>query len=525
MALDDKAVAGLSRLPTGVQMAGRTSDPRFFAALSMLPNPDPILRKAGKSDEVFDAIQADSHVIGELRAIRAGLLRFKHQLVKGGDDPKSVRAYELCLSLFNRPAAPARDGVPAMSWPDTVWNMGMCAFRGFAAHEVEWERSGNELMPSAILDRPTRRFVFGSLNDLRIVTKDQPLIGVPPAFDKQFLITRHMPTYDNPYGVALFSSCFWPYMFKHAGFRWFVKFCERYALPVPIGEYEPGTGDAQIEELEEALQNLIESAFAAIPAGNTIKLLESAGTAAALPQQQLVHEANREMSKALCSQTLATEQNSTGARAAAETARDREEAVSESDRELIAYTLDQLCTWITEVNVGPDAKPPINEFGREQPGGKERAETYQIFTQTAGGASRKAMAADLNIALADPADVEDVVARSAAPPTGFSPLPPRGPNEFAAPGTQKYADQAVLDSVDLDKMLQPISQELVKPLLDEIKNGLAPDKLLERLAGLYPKLDDKGLQELLARLMFVADVWARLVVDGQVAGTGDQAAA
>ncbi|MFI3137199.1 MAG: hypothetical protein QX197_10530, partial [Methylococcaceae bacterium] len=48
----------------GTEIASRSSDPNFYGTLQLLPNPDTILRKMGKSQEVFDAIIADAHVIG-----------------------------------------------------------------------------------------------------------------------------------------------------------------------------------------------------------------------------------------------------------------------------------------------------------------------------------------------------------------------------------------------------------------------------------------------------------------------------
>ncbi len=49
------------------------TDPQSWALLRELPNPDPILRKAGKTSEIYHSISRDAHVIGELRTMRAGL--------------------------------------------------------------------------------------------------------------------------------------------------------------------------------------------------------------------------------------------------------------------------------------------------------------------------------------------------------------------------------------------------------------------------------------------------------------------
>jgi phage gp29-like protein len=507
----------LNSLPRPGEIAGRNTDPRFYAALAVLPNPDPILRKAGRSEEVFESIQADAHVIGELRLIRADLLRFKLRLTAGGDSRKDKYALELCQNFLAR--APA----PMMTWPDAIWNIGLAPFRGHSVHEIVWQRDGDQLMPARLLDRPQRRFKFDQDGALKLITRDDPLFGVP-AEEAYFLVNRHMPSYDNPYGVALFSSCFWPYTFKHAGFRWFVKFCERFGIPFPIGKYPAGTPDEQITKLEQGLESLIEAGYAALQEDGAVELLESktAGGGGKIVQQQLVEAANAEISKALSSQTLSTEQTgSSGSRGAAEVHRGRSLDVGESDRDSIAFTLDGLWARITLFNFGPDAKPPRSEFVAEEDVTKDRAEIYEIFGRMGGKPSREAMAAELDIELADPLKPEDQM----QPPPVQAPGVPADPAGLRAATFARadapFADQGAIDDANLDARLQPIAEQMLKPLIDELRNGLTPDQLLQRLASLYPKLDDSALQEMVARVIFVADVWGRLSAEGQVPGTGD----
>ncbi|PAV02856.1 hypothetical protein CBG25_08460 [Arsenophonus sp. ENCA] len=58
----------------------------------------------------------------------------------------------------------------------------------------------------------------------------------------------------------------------------------------------------------------------------------------------------------------------------------------------------------------------------------------------------------------------------------------------------------------LDQTLQP----LLTPLFDAVKSGIAPSELRGKLAALYPEMPADALQETLARVMFVANVWGRL---------------
>jgi len=236
------------------------------------------------------------------------LLGFEWRLEAGGDSPADVRTLELCNAVM------ARRPAPGMHWSDVIWSMAQAVFRGFAVHEIVWERQDGYLMPAAVLDRPQRRFLFGADNDLRLKTRAAPLEGIPLE-GKKWLMTRHMPSQQNPYGVAVFSSCFWPYTFKHSGFRFFVKFAEKYGLPWAIGKYPQGATQQDQDALADALRDMIEDAVAAIQEGSGVELL-SAGDGKAVVHENLINLCNREMSKALTSQTLATEIQDSGARAA-----------------------------------------------------------------------------------------------------------------------------------------------------------------------------------------------------------------
>lgn len=449
----------MSRSLTAGEIAGRTSDPRFYAALNILPNPDVVLRATGKSEEVFDAIKADAHVIGELRSVRSGLNRFRPvvALPKAAEgDSRSARAKELCEKVLER--APA----PEMTWPDVFWNMGEAVFRGYRVHEVVWERSGNEILPAALLDRPNRRFKFDVDNQLRILTKEQPLNGIEREA-MRFLLTRHMPSSENPYGQALFSSCFWPYTFKHGGFRWFVKFCERMGIPMPLGKYPAGSTPEQIDKLEQGLEGLIEAGYIAMQDGGHVELIETkmSGTGR-LPQHSLVIECNREMSKALTSQTLATEIDKAGARAASETHRDREEDVNESDREIIAYTMDELFRWITHLNVGVDVVPPKLEFQGNQKGSKERAETYEIVQRTTGNVSISGMHEELGVPMAT--DENDRIKPAPATPPQFSRSCPVHGTEFVQGNDAAEAGQfaEAADAAIESEFLQVVAEKLAE---------------------------------------------------------------
>lgn len=492
----------ISRSNLAQAIATRATDPYFTNALQFLPNPDPILRKLNRDQEAFEGIAMDAHVLGELRSVRSALLGFEWRIEAGGDSAADMQALTLCeLVMARRPA-------PGMHWSDVIWTMAQAVFKGFAVHEVVWQREGGYLLPAAVLDRPQRRFLFGAENDLRLKTRTSPVEGVELGARK-WLLTRHMPSQENPYGVAVFSSCFWPYTFKHGGFRFFVKFAEKYGLPWAIGRYPQGAAKESQDALADALRDMVEDAVAAIEQGSEVELL-SAGDGKAAVHEQLINLCNREMSKALTSQTLATEIQGEGSRAASETHRERETAVNESDRQIIADTFNELLAWITGLNI-PNAKAPRFEFWEE---GEARKEWVEVINGARQFLDIPTQFAHERLQIPQAAQGQPVLPRSAGPaaPAAFSEPVCAGCGErhsFAAPAFPDQADlEAMLANVS-DKDLQDQAEAMLQPLFDLVRKHGA-DEALGHLAEAYPDMDDDGLQDLLGRVIFVAETWGRL---------------
>ncbi len=469
------------------EIASRSTDPNFYSALSFLPNPDEVLRKMGRSQEVYDAIMLDSHVIGEMRSVRAGLLSYEWKITAGGQTSADAAAAELCEKIMSR----RPDG--NMQWADVMWNIMQAAFRGYRAHEVIWQREGAYLVPARVIDKPNRRFVFSTDNELRLITRNNMVEGEElPNY--KFLLSRHMPSFENPYGVAIFSACFWPYTFKHNGFKFFVKFCEKYGLPWAIGKYPEGTPLERQNELADSLAEMVEDGVAAIPDGGSVELL-SAKSSGQLPQERLIDVCNKEMSKALTSQTLATEIQGQGSRAASETHREREESVNTSDRGIVSDTINQLFQWITELNF-KGAVAPTFEFYEEA---EARKDWVEVLTDARDLVDIPVSFAHarLQIPIAEPGE-------AVLPRSGTQAQPPASNfNQGACPHCNNQHDYASgrKDNITaLTDQAATQADELIADMADSIKALLdESDTLLdfqERLNVAYPDLSTDKLNEM-----------------------------
>ena len=471
------------------EIATRSIDPNFYSALEVLPNPDSVLRKQGKSYKIFTDIFYDAHILGELRSVRSALLGFEYKLMPGGDSPQDIQALELCEKVMQRKPA------PLLEWSDTIWNMGCAAFYGFTVHEIVWERFDRYLVPGKLLDKPQHAFVFDIENNLRLLTRDNPLKGEQLG-NYKWLLTNHMASWQNPYGKAILSACFWPYVFKHGGFKFFTKFCEKYGIPWTIGKYPRGTPEDVIETLANKLAEMVEDGVAVIPDDGSVELLEHSTRGQPI-QERLINLCNREMSKALTSQTLTTEIQGEGSRAASETHRDKEVSVNQSDREMIERTFNQMFAWITEINI-QNANPPRLVFFEEAQARKDMAEFLTLANKIVDINQDEAYD---RLQLTKPEAGDDIVScgsiKTDKPPSPeFTErhCPHCQGSEFAQddilPLTVQAADLA-------DNIISTLPDIVYNKLVEFEKAGKTLAEFEQALPDLLPELDEDRLAEII----------------------------
>lgn len=488
----------------GKPVATPETDPEIYLAhLHHLPNPDPILRHMGRAEEVYAAIMADAHVMGELRSVRGSFRSHQYRVVAGNEqDAKSQAAAELCTQWMA-----ARRPNDLADWMEIMWQMCAAIFTGYRAHEVIFDYVDGHWLPVSVLDRPNRRFVFDAQGKPLLISKGS-LQGAPVP-ERQFVISRHMPTASNPYGIALLSSCFWPWTFKTGGYKYFVQYCERHGLPWPVGRYPTGTQDKDIDALGDALAAMLQSGYAVVPDGTGVEILVPTSSGSHLPQERLILLCNREMSKAITSQAMVGEQLTVGAKAAADTALERQNAVHDSDRDIAAAGMSQIFEWITFYNFGPDVAPPRLDFFKKQVAGKERAETYQIAANMGAHPSRAAMLEELDIPLAEtdadallPQQHSPANPQQSAPATFAARAQARAGFTFAkAAGiTEAEAIQLAADAAD-----QIVADTLIAPVYEMLSEYEQAGKTLEQFradfARLVGEVDDEALREVLERCL------------------------
>jgi phage gp29-like protein len=322
---------------------------RDYANFNMyLPNPDPVLKKQGKDIEIYKELRSDAHVGADILKRKAGVRSLEWEL--SGDDTPALQFVQECFNKLDiyRLITEALDA--------TLF--------GYRPLEVIWEKRGEYIAPAKVEGKPSEWFRYSPENELLFLSKDNWQGEAVPRY--KFIVARNEPSYENPYGMAALSACFWPVVFKRGGMKFWVTFTEKYGMPYMIGKYARGTDSKEIDALLLSLDNMIQDAVAAIPDDSSVSILEAGGKGATADiYEKLLHFCNAEISKAIVGQTLTTEMGSSGSFAASKTHKEVLQDVIDSDARMIESAMNELIGWIVTLNFADADAPKFVMFEKE----------------------------------------------------------------------------------------------------------------------------------------------------------------
>lgn len=473
---------GESKKPLTSQIATRSNSIDFYGLGQHLPNPDAVLKALGKDIKVYRELRVDAHVGGCIRRRKSSV-----KALKWGLEPQqaSKTVVDVINAMFTN-----------LDLSRIITEMMDAVLYGYQPLEVMWGKVGGRIVPIDVIGKPAEWFVYDENNVLRLRTKQNRLRGdaVP---ERKFLVTRQDASYDNPYGFADMSMCFWPALFKKGGLKFWVQFTEKYGAPWVIGKHPRSASEAENNQLLDSLEDMVQDAVAAIPDDSSIQILEAAGKAGSADvYERLLHYCRSEISLALLGQNQTTEatSNLASAKVGLEVTRD----IRDGDKAIIEEAFNMLIRWTCDLNFSDAARPVFSMWEQQQVDEVQASRDEKI---TRAGARLTPQYFKRAYSLEDGDLLETITAATTD----------KASADFAE--TTEAPDQdaldAALDSLSVDA-INDDAEAILAPLLAQVKNGAQPDALLAMLAELYPAMDASGLQERLARAYFVANIWGRL---------------
>ncbi|GMV76445.1 MAG: hypothetical protein AMXMBFR78_33940 [Rubrivivax sp.] len=413
--------------------------------------------------------------------------------------------------------------------------------KGFSAQEMVWDylpasTHGRRVLVPGLSWQPQRWFT-ASADRRRFLLRSREMTeataDLSPVMGEELLPyawLMHVHPARNGYVTrgSLARILFWPYLFKNYSIRDLAEFLEIYGLPLRLGKYPAGAGDAEKRALLQAVTQIGHNAAGIIPQSMALEF-QAAAAGTEVPFAAMWDRMDAAQSKAILGQTLTASEGQHGTQALGKVHNDVRMDIRNADAERLGESLTrQLIAPLVVLNKAgadprrlprlvldtgeaedlalyADALPRLADRGLRIPVDWvhdklriPRAEDGQNVLQAA--AAPAAPAAD------DEGDGKDD-GKPGGKPAGKKPRP--GAALAAAvpvPAPPRDAiDELVAEQV---QQWQPLLAPLVQPLLAEMQKALAAGESLEafaaRLPELVPQLDAQPLTTAVARSAFAA---------------------
>lgn len=261
-----------------------------------------ILREAemgnlsAQADLFTDMEEQDAHLFAEMQKRKRSLLTVNY-IIQPPTNPTPVEVQDAqWLTEF----LSELDG-----WEDLLIDMLDAIGHGFSNIEIAWENVGLEWYPSQFHFRPQSWFQLDKTDQNKIVLRTDDGEGEPlQSFG--WIQHRHKSRSGYVSRSGLLRTLAWPYLMRNFGTQSLAELLEIYGIPLRIGKYPSGTGQAEKNQLMRAVTELGRYAGGIIPAEMVIELTK-ASDASHSPFMALTDWAEKSMSKAILGGTLTTQ--------------------------------------------------------------------------------------------------------------------------------------------------------------------------------------------------------------------------
>jgi len=340
-------------------IATRQVSKDYFSILQDLPNPDPILKDLRRDIEVYEQLRYDSRVGAVVQSRKSAVLSQKWEVV--GPRAEFHKQYMSKFQMYN-----VLDEIL-----DAV-------LFGYQINEVMWHRVGNYIVPKDLIGKPQRWFKFDIDNELRFLTKTDMTTGILVPKNK-FIVATNQSTYDNPYGVPVLSSVFWPVSFRKSGFKWWLMFVEKYAIPWISAKAPMGAKTNEIQEVVTMLADMVQDGVSCVPQEYEINILEASKQSSSTSFKMFMDFCNMEIAMSVLGTNLTTEVSG-GSYAASQSHMEVRFDLTEQDARVAENALNTLIKYTDVMNFGEQEETAVFNIFREEDIDKSLAERDKILS-------------------------------------------------------------------------------------------------------------------------------------------------
>ena len=476
------------------EIAPRSRSLDWMGIMGFLPDPDPVLRKLGQDMTVYKQLLSDAHVWSCYQSRKSGVLSCEWEIresATGGARPNK-QAYQMISDMMAE-----------LDVYQINTDMLDAPFYGMSPIEVIWNVDNSKWLPERIVGKPPEWFMFDPENNLRFKSIDDMIEGEEiPSY--KFLLPRHHASYQNPYGERVLSRCFWPVTFKKGGFKFWSIFTEKFGMPWIIGKVPRSTNETERSALLANLVSMVQDAVAVINDDESVDITEASGKKASADiYDKLIEAGNKEISKAIQGQTASTE--GTPGKLGDEHAQiATKEDITDSDKQMVCSSWNQLFRWITELNF-TGANPPEFIFYEEEDIRRTRSERDTELNSQGVRFTKQYYQRIYNL------EKDDFEIQASPPATPGKPGLP-GETRRAKPGEFAEGDADIHASADAiaKKALAGASMDdLIDPAKKLLENVSSLEEFRDGLVDIYGDMDETQMGNLIQQAMVLAHLAGR----------------
>ena len=450
--------------------------------------------------ELFaDMEEKDGHIQAEMGKRKNALLKLDWNI----KPPKNATPAEVKLTEELSEWFDNLDGQDAL-----ILDLADAIGHGFSAIELKWQLSNGVWLPNQFIHRPQSWFKFTEQDEIRLKS-DKP--EGEELWPMGWLIHKHRARSGQTARMGLHRTLAWPYIYKSYSVKDLAELLEIYGIPVRLGKYPPGSSDKEKLDLINALISIGHNAAGIIPDGMEIAF-EAAAAGNVDPFDTMIKWCEKTCSKVILGGTLTTEADGkTSTNALGKVHNEVRHDILGSDARQIESAFNKLIEMLVFLNKGKIDNLRLPGFYFDIKNPEEVEKTADLIVKMVGVGMRipESWAHEkLDIPL--PAEDEPVL-------------------QMAQPVTQPEQTALTYRQVALSKQGQPVDfqtalseaelpadnlNDQIAPIVATISNQLSQcashEEAMEALNTLYPKLDSDLFHEVMARALFVSDVWGRL---------------
>lgn len=314
--------------------------------VTVLQTTDMVLRGKGGIEnlKIYRELLRDDQVASVWTQRRLALTACETVVEPGADDPLSKQA-----------AIELEAELKSMAWDDITEKMLFSVFYGWGVAEVIWRPNGARVSFDRIVVRDRARFRFDIDGNLYLWTTGGGWQVMPER--KFWTVTTGGDNHDEPYGLGLAHSLYWPVFFKRNDIKFWLMFLEKFGMPTAMAKVPAGmmNDPKSVNQAIQMLQQIATDAGVVVPDNVVVELLEASRGGSA-DYAGMFEAMNASISKIVVGQTMTTDSGSS--RAQGEVHERVAQKIVEADSDLLCGGFNQgPVKWWTEWNF-PGAVPP-----------------------------------------------------------------------------------------------------------------------------------------------------------------------